>query len=400
MNRYASFALSIASMFFIVMAILVNSPPLFYMVTAVLATLGASALQAYLAVRSLRFERFAPPAAQVGEPVTVEITVWSERRILRPLVTIIDNLPKRLVSQGVKPSLPVAPSFDQPIQTRYTFRPMRRGRYSWSGLRIQGSDALGLISREKVYKTDPIELTVYPAPIPVSIEINPIAGWGSSDLDSGRARGAGLETRTIREYVSGDPLRYVHWLSTAKRGELMVKEFETGSGVYMNFLLQHTLGTEIGNEEASTLEAMCGHSLYLAETYLDGGAAVVFPVFEDAHAATAHPEVRIREIRDILTDIQADALDSISDELTRCSKHLVPGSTVILMIGVQDPDLPETILSIRDVHFACLVYDLDDYRGSTPLPKNVRSAADPSYLARLEAAGAEVVVMPRVEKLG
>ena len=400
MNRYASFALSIASMFFLVMAILVNSEPLFYMVTVVLTMLAASSLQAFRAVRFLRFERFAPPAAQVGEPVTVEITVWSERRIRRPLVMIIDSLPKRLVSKGVRPSLPVAPSFDQPIQTRYTFRPMRRGRYSWSSLRIQSSDALGLVSRDKVYKTDPIELTVYPAPIPVSIEINPIAGWGSSDLDSGRVRGAGLETSTIREYVSGDPLRYVHWLSSAKRGELMVKEFETGSGVFMNFLLQHTQGTEIGNEEASTLEAMCGHALFLAESYLDSGAAVVFPVFEDAHAATAHPEVRVREIRDILTDIQADALDSLSSELTHCRAQLTPGSTVILMIGVQDANLPEAILNIRDVHFACLVYDLDDYRSSVPLASGVRSAADPTYLARLEAVGAEVVVMPRVEKLG
>ena len=48
MNRYASLSLSIASVFFLVMAILVNSPPLFYMVTAVLATLGAAAVQAYL----------------------------------------------------------------------------------------------------------------------------------------------------------------------------------------------------------------------------------------------------------------------------------------------------------------------------------------------------------------
>ena len=400
MNRYASLALSVASMFFMVMAILVNSPPLFYMVTAVMATLGASALQAWLSVRALRFERYAPPAVQIGEPVTVEITVWSERRIMRPLISVIDNLPKSLVAQGVRPSLPVAPSFDQPIQTRYTFRPMRRGRYKWSGLRVRGTDALGLVNRERTYRTDPIELTVYPAPIPVSIEINPVAGWGVSDLETGRARGSGLDPRTIREYSPGDPLRYVHWPSSARSNKLMVKEFETGSGVFIHFVLQRTQGTEVGNEKASTLEAMCGHALFLSEHYLKGGAGISFPVHEDPLAVTAHPEARLRDVRDLLTDVRADQPSTISDDIVQVRRHLARGSTVALLIAVQDARLPETILSLPDVRFVCLVYDLDDYRQAGARRDDLANAADPTYLVRLEAAGATVKVMPRVERLG
>jgi uncharacterized protein (DUF58 family) len=400
MNRYASLVLVVAAMFLMVMAILVNSPPLFYMVTAVMATLAASALQAWLSVRALRFERFAPPAVQVGEPVTMEITVWSERRIMRPLITVIDNLPSTLVSQGVRPSLPVAPSFDQPIQTRYTFRPMRRGRFKWSGLRVRGTDALGLVNREKTYRTEPIELTVYPAPIPVNVEVTPRAGWGTSDLDSGRARGAGLEPRTIREYVPGDPLRYVHWPTSARSNRLMVKEFETGSGVFVNFLIQRTKGTEVGNEKASTLEAMCGHSLYLAEQFLRGGAGVAFPVHEDPLGTTAHPEARIREVRDVLTDLHADADETLSDDLNAIRRFLSTGRTVVVMVAVQDARLPEVLLSLPDVHFVCLVYDLDDYRQEAAKVVGPARAADPTYLARLEAAGAVVHVMPKVERLG
>ncbi|HXH61072.1 MAG TPA: DUF58 domain-containing protein [Fimbriimonadaceae bacterium] len=399
MNRYASFALSIASLFFMVMAILVNSPPLFYMVTAVLATLGASTLQAWLSVRSLRFERFAPPAVQVGEPVTVEITVWSERRIMRPLITVFDRLPKNLVAKGVRPSLPIAPSYDQPIQTRYTFRPMRRGRYKWSGLRVRGTDALGLVNREKTYKSDPVELTVYPAPIPVSLEISPVAGWGVSDMESGRAKGAGLEPRTIREYSPGDPLRYVHWKSSARTGKLMVKEFETGSGVAMSFFIQRKVGTEVGNELASTLEAMCGHALYLSEQYLQSGAFIGFPVQEDSNMATSHPEARIRDVREILTDLHADSEKQISEDIDDSKRQLTTGMTVIAMIAVQDARLPEVIMSFPDVHFVCLVYDCNDY-DERASKSGVANAADPTFLARLEAAGAEVHMMPRVETLG
>jgi uncharacterized protein (DUF58 family) len=265
---------------------------------------------------------------------------------------------------------------------------------------VRGTDALGLVNREKTYRTEPIELTVYPAPIPVNVEVTPRAGWGTSDLDSGRARGAGLEPRTIREYVPGDPLRYVHWPTSARSNRLMVKEFETGSGVFVNFLIQRTKGTEVGNEKASTLEAMCGHSLYLAEQFLRGGAGVAFPVHEDPLGTTAHPEARIREVRDVLTDLHADADETLSDDLNAIRRFLSTGRTVVVMVAVQDARLPEVLLSLPDVHFVCLVYDLDDYRQEAAKVVGPARAADPTYLARLEAAGAVVHVMPKVERLG
>ncbi len=396
MNRYASFALSIASMFFLVMAILVNSPALFYMVTAVLATLLASAIQAWLAVRALRFERFAPPAVQVGEPVTVEITAWSERRIMRPLITVIDKLPKNLVSKGLRPSLPIAPSFEQPIQTRYTFRPMRRGRYKWSTLRVRGTDALGLIVRERTYKTDPVELTVYPAPIPVQVEAKPTSGWGSSDIDTGKIRGAGLEPRSIREYAPGDPIRFIHWKSSAKGRSLMVKEFESGSGVNISFFFQRNEGTEIGTESCSTLEAMCGHALYLAEEYLNAGAYISFPLMEDPALQSSHPHARIRDVREILTDLEATNITTLSQDIESIRQQIRQGATLLIFVAVQDTLLPAVLSSLPAVQKICLVYDADDYRVIGGRSQTCSSAADPTFLARLEDAGAQIQLMPKI----
>ncbi len=39
-------------------------------------------------------------------------------------------------------------------------------------------------------------------------------------------RGAGPEYLGIREYRAGDPIRHVHWRSTARTGTVMVREFE------------------------------------------------------------------------------------------------------------------------------------------------------------------------------
>jgi uncharacterized protein (DUF58 family) len=93
MRSIASVALTTSAFFLLVVAVLLNSPALFYMSTAMIVTILACRIQAWLSVRGLRFERYVPDSVQVGNKVVVEITAWSERAIRRPLVTILDHLP-------------------------------------------------------------------------------------------------------------------------------------------------------------------------------------------------------------------------------------------------------------------------------------------------------------------
>ncbi|MFW5697094.1 MAG: DUF58 domain-containing protein [Fimbriimonadaceae bacterium] len=399
MNRYAVLVLTASSMFLVIMAILVDSPPLFFMSAALIATLLASRLQAYLAVRGLRFERFSPEAVRVGEEVTMEIVVWSQRKLKRPLVNVVDHLPKQLVTKDRKHSLPVAPSFDQPIRTRYSFKPMRRGRFRWSHLTVHGTDALGLITQQNDYQTEPVNLTVYPAPIPVSVDLQPSPGWGVSDLETATIKGPGIEPRGIREYAEGDPERYVHWASSARAGKLMVKEFDTGSGVSLCFVLQNSQGSEVGDEDASTLEAMCGHLLYLSNDFLSAGAMVQFPQFEDRHAPTDHSEARIREIRDLLTEVEADGTRSLTQVLED-KRAETDGTTLVVAMAEQDADLPGYLASHPRTQRTVLIYDAREYAKDRRLPDGYRAAAEPGYLSELEAAGAHVILMPTVEKIG
>lgn len=399
-TRYAGIALTWSAVFLLVMAVLVYSPMLFYMATAVIVTIAAARLQAWLAVRYLRFERYAPPAVRVGEPVTVEIIVWSERELKRPLITIRDHLPSRLVVKNRTHSLPVAPSYDQPIRTKYSFVPTRRGRYTWERLTVIGTDALGLVTMERSYHTDKVELEVYPTPLPVNIELQPLLGWGASDFDSGASMGAGLDPRGIREFAYGDPLRYIHWRTSAKRDKLMVKEFETGSGVSINLMLQRTEGSDIGDEETSTFEAMCSHALFLATTYAERGATVAFPIQESAEvAALDHPEARVRNVRSLLTDLVPNSRATLSEDLYALRGRLREGETVVLFLSCQDPALPDSLLGWQGVQFTVLVYNPAEYAGKRSNIQGLKPASDPSYIAQLERAGAIVYFLPREEKV-
>jgi len=399
MRRAAGVALTASAFFLAIVAVLLNSSALFYMSTAIIATIMASRLQSYLSVRGLHFDRQAPGEAKVGELVTVDVTVWSDRRIRRPLVYIIDGLPSRLVYTDMTPSLPIAPAFDVPIQSQYSFRPLRRGRYRWSNLRVVGTDALGLVSTERKYDESPVEMLVVPNALPIDFETPPAPAFGISESETGQGRGAGIEPRGVREYVSGDSLRYVHWRSSARANKLLVKEFATGSFAYTAFVFQRTLGTEIGVGATTTLEQMCANAAYMAERMLKAGGEISFPTLGYSHDSASYKD-HTQEVLATLATVEADSRMSITEEIEIARKNMPSGGLLYAFITVADPALPQQVrrCSASGVQIVAMVYDAQAY-----LPPRSRdlvtSAAQTGYVETLRNSGAYVTVVPKPEVL-
>lgn len=387
-------ALSTSAFFLATVAIMLNSPGLFYMSTALIATIGASRFQAWLSVKGLHFERIAPEKAQVGELVTVEMIVWSDRRIRRPLVSISDNLPSKLAVAERTASLPVAPAFDVPIRTQYKFRPLRRGRFHWSGVTVYGTDALGLVTMSRVYEVSPTDVLVVPTPMPLELDLPSASGWGSAETEAGQARGAGIEPRGVREYSSGDSIRYIHWRSSARAQRLLVKEFETGSHAAVGFVLQRTKGSEHGIGGNTTLERMCSNSAYLTDRMLRNGAQVLFPTVEEGTKPSSSPHERQQEILATLAGIEADSPELVSAEVLRASGALPYGAMLYILISTEDPALPAAVHSVvgRGQRVVVLAYDPADY---IPAKKQAKMPAlSDVHLEAISTMGATVVRVP------
>jgi len=89
---------------------------------------------------------------------------------------------------------------------------------SWRG------DPLGL-ARRTVRWTDPVELFVHPRVVALGAATAGVL----RDLEGQTARDRSdtdLSFHALRDYVAGDDRRYIHWRTTARRGTLMVKQFE------------------------------------------------------------------------------------------------------------------------------------------------------------------------------
>ena len=85
-------------------------------------------------------------------------------------------------------------------------------------------DPFGL-ARRSVRWTRPVELFVHPLLVSLAGAsaglLRDLEGQATRDLSD-----SDLSFHALRDYVAGDDRRYIHWRTTARRGSLMVKQFE------------------------------------------------------------------------------------------------------------------------------------------------------------------------------
>lgn len=359
-----------------------------------IVTLILLRLQAWLATRGLRFERIAPTVFVAGERVAMRIRVWSTLKIKRPLLFIIDELPESLLHDADIRPLPVAPSFDQAIETRYELKPLKRGVYRWSSIFVLSTDSLGLMRLHRTYETEPFEITVHPAKIPIALDMAALSGWGASQADEGRTRGVGMEPRGVREFRPGDSLRHIHWRSTARTGTLQVKEFETGFNTSLYLMPQLTLGSETGTGVATTLEAMCGHATFIADTMLQRGSTIQLPNLEGLRTPRAHSAgIRFRQICDALAAASADRPEPFASELGALEREISTGATLIVFLSAAEPGIAQVIRRIAArCHVLMFLYDPSQYQGE--LGTGLLPCTDRDFLAALAGLNVSIKVMP------
>jgi uncharacterized protein (DUF58 family) len=159
------------------------------------------------------------PLAAEGKEVEVEAHVKNVGQLAIPAATI-DFVAAEGFGDSTSGEVPaLAHGASQTVLTSFT--PYRRGVSGIESVLITVFGPFGLVKmKRKVRGSFPVAVSVpiLGARIPKDSALRP------SRLDDGKVR-RGHTTRDFhtREYVPGDDLRHVHWPSTAKSGELMVR---------------------------------------------------------------------------------------------------------------------------------------------------------------------------------
>jgi len=164
-----------------------------------------------------------PHRAQVGASARVILRLHNLSRLPTATMLLEDRLPYAL---GSRPRLVLEKlGSHQASSVAYSVRADVRGRYDVGPLIVRLTDPFGLCELIRSFTTVD-KLTVIPQihPLPMVRLVGEYAGTGDSRARSVAVHGE--DDAATREYRNGDDLRRVHWRSTARVGELMVRREE------------------------------------------------------------------------------------------------------------------------------------------------------------------------------
>ncbi len=229
-----------------------------------------------------------PPRVAAGQSALVRLHLENVSRLPTGLLLAEDAVPYAL---GTRPRY-VLNGIERAGSRELTY-PLRsdvRGKFVVGPLEIRIADAFGLVELGRSFSTS-TTFVVTPRVVPLPRAV--VAGSWLGDGD-GRARStaaAGEDDVVPRAYRDGDELRRVHWRSTARYGELMVRREEQQWRNRVLLLLDTRRGAHAGSGASSSFEfavsAAASIGVHLAHEGLHGqlitdiGALSASGAFED-----------------------------------------------------------------------------------------------------------------------
>jgi hypothetical protein len=164
-----------------------------------------------------------PARLPAGQSAALTIRLTNVSRLRTGLLLAEDTVPYAL---GSRPRF-VFEGIGAGGSRAYTYQlgSDTRGRYTIGPLRVRVADSFGLVSITRAF-TSTSALTITPRIIPLARP--PLGGHWLGDSEHGRRSIAtsGEDDVAPRAYRTGDSLHRVHWRSTARYGELMVRREE------------------------------------------------------------------------------------------------------------------------------------------------------------------------------
>jgi uncharacterized protein (DUF58 family) len=216
-----------------------------YVISGVsLAVLVIAALLPARSLLGIEIHRSPIFPVSAGDILTMELAIANTSAQPKALLQIRDRVPAGL-GQPAQIVIDELPAHNEK-RWSYQLETEHRGRFRWQELQLRTAAPLGLFWCQRT-RVAVAEVIVYPRVLPLTQ--CPLIDQIGQDLNlklhslSYRARGATEgSTRSLRPYRWGDPIRLVHWRSSARLGELRVRELEMFTGGQQIILALDTAG--------------------------------------------------------------------------------------------------------------------------------------------------------------
>lgn len=224
---------------------------------------------------------------------------------------------------------------------RFRIPTHRRGRIVVGPATSVQGDPFALAGRE-THWTGELEVFVHPRTVRLAGRqlgfVHDLEGHASPHLSA-----ADMNFHALRPYVPGDDRRHVHWKSSARAGELMVRQFEESRMSRVLVALDTGRTSYIDDEEFELAVSVAGS---LAKQALLGESVLTLVTTRDEIRALT-PTMAL----DGLSLVEPTARGGIQD-LAQSSAERDPGASIALLVT-------GSTASMADVRMASARFDVD-----------------------------------------
>jgi uncharacterized protein (DUF58 family) len=212
-----------------------------------------------------------PGQVEAGQQAHVQLDLTNDGRMPTGLLLLEERLPYLL---GARPRFVVdrmGPRWKRTVG--YLVRSEVRGKFAIGPMTVQVSDPFGLVELNRAFQTT---TSIVVTPRVVVLPSIPLSGTrtGSGDNRPRSFATGSAEDVTVREYRRGDDLRRVHWRSSARVGELMVRREEQPWQSRATLFLDNRKVSHRGNGAASSLEHAVSFAASIAVHLIHRGFVV------------------------------------------------------------------------------------------------------------------------------
>jgi uncharacterized protein (DUF58 family) len=314
----------------------------------VLVRLGLSDLEAGYAVSQLH--------GHVGDRLRVTYTLRNTSRMPKPWLeahnptTLPGGLPGRAITLGGM------------AERSWLVRvPLsRRGHFRIEPLHIRTADPFGFFEAAATVGQG-VSVVVYPRLEPLPAWRLPAAALEGSHASPERTLQTTPLATTVRPYAPGDSMNRIHWRSTARHGEIQVKEFDLEQTADAWIILDLQRAVQAGQGEESTTEAAIRAAASIADKALGENRAVGMTVNagRTAYLPADRGPRQHQKVMQLLAAVEADSPTPLVETLIASVGRLRRGMTAVVITASLDPSWVRPLAALRARGVSCVVVTLD-----------------------------------------
>jgi uncharacterized protein (DUF58 family) len=282
---------------------------------------------------------------------------------LEVVVAGADRVDAHLVLPDQMTATPVPTGVDGEVDVTaaWTVVPSRWGRHLVGPLRLRVTAGGGLYTA--VVRLPVGEVVVFPGAAALARAVAPRELAAPLGEHASRAVGSGIEFAGVRTYQPGDRRRDVDWRTSARHGDLFVRQYAAERAFDLVLVLDTT--TDAGPPGDSTLDLTVRAATGLAQSYLRAHDRVGLVTFGGPlrWLAPATGPRQLYRVSEALMSVRPDEAESLAGDigfgLADLPRSMLPGRAFVCVVTPLLDDRPlAAVRLLLDRGFSPLVVDV------------------------------------------